>query len=129
MQEPLRQQIFKALMRTEGSEHSEDLKELEEMTAEDLRVIEPIVDRVIMLERIHAVEEYQKFLYERHAGRADFTHDLRVTFEILGGHTHFHMRTGKQLGRCNDADICMTNEEFTAWRTGTMNVEFVEKHR
>ena len=53
---------------------------------------------------------------------------IRVYFEVLGGHTHMHIRVGKTGCTLGGAgDIVMTNEEFEAWRMGKARVEFVEK--
>ena len=52
---------------------------------------------------------------------------LRVWYEVLGGHTHISIFSGKRgctLGKCGD--ICMTNDEFTAWRENTIAMEFKE---
>jgi hypothetical protein len=53
---------------------------------------------------------------------------MRVVFEVLGGHTHITIATGKfggQTGKCGE--IIMTNEEFQAWREGQMVMQWEEK--
>lgn len=51
--------------------------------------------------------------------------NMKITYRILGGHTHISIFTGKNyLGKAGD--ICMTNEEFEAWKNNTIKLEFVE---
>lgn len=52
---------------------------------------------------------------------------MRVSYEVLGGHTHMRVRTG--VHNCTlgvSGDLCMTNEEFNAWRDKTAIVEFIQ---
>ena len=54
---------------------------------------------------------------------------MRVYFQVLGGHTHLNIFTGRNIenGTLGKAGaMCMTNEEFTAWKSGRINLEFVE---
>jgi hypothetical protein len=53
---------------------------------------------------------------------------LKIVWERLGGHTHmavFSGLAGKQVGKAGD--LCMTNEEFEAWKNATAQLEFVER--
>lgn len=52
---------------------------------------------------------------------------IRVYYRVLGGHTHIRVFTGKTgftLGKAGD--LCMTNEEFEAWKNNVANCEFLE---
>lgn len=52
---------------------------------------------------------------------------MRVIYEVLGGHTHIQIFTGKDgFGLGKSGELCMTNEEFTAWRQGLCLMEFGE---
>lgn len=53
---------------------------------------------------------------------------MRIYYEVLGGHTHITIWTeprNGQVGKCGD--IIMTNEEFQAWQSGAIRLEFFEK--
>jgi len=59
---------------------------------------------------------------------SDESYQMKVKYEILGGHTHIAIFTGKYEGTCGKAgDLCMTNEEFEAWRTGQISMQFIRK--
>ena len=57
-------------------------------------------------------------------------YQMKITYEVLGGHTHIHIWTGRPgcvLGKAGD--LCMTNEEFTAWKDNQIQLDFVEVNK
>lgn len=57
-------------------------------------------------------------------------YSMRITYQVLGGHTHVSIWTGKAGYTHGKAgNIVMTNEEFTAWKNGTIITEWVEKEK
>jgi hypothetical protein len=53
---------------------------------------------------------------------------MRVYFEVLGGHTHIRIFSGKFGGTLGCAGkITLTKEEFQSWTDGRMTFEFIEQ--
>lgn len=53
---------------------------------------------------------------------------LQIVYETLGGHTHMAIFSGTEgfmLGKAGD--LCLTNEEFEAWKNNTAQLEFVAR--
>lgn len=51
---------------------------------------------------------------------------IRIRYQVAGGHVHMTVWSGKAgftLGK--SGDLCMTVDEFEAWRSNTANLEFV----
>jgi hypothetical protein len=52
---------------------------------------------------------------------------MRVYYSVRGGHVHVRIFVGKAyegatLGKAGN--LCLTNEEFQAWKAGSLNLQF-----
>jgi hypothetical protein len=131
--EAQRQQLFDALIGPKMD--TPRFNELGQMILEDIKHIEPIIAQWLTPEcpecrlpvDAHDQECSRNQEPEQELIVAPSKYAMRVYFQVLGGHTHFSIWTGKKdctLGKSVDIG-CMTNEEFNAWRQGSAWMEFV----
>jgi hypothetical protein len=49
---------------------------------------------------------------------------MKIYYIVQGGHTHMSIFTGSETNRGKAGTLTMTNEEFEAWKNGTMTLDF-----